>query len=146
MISTIKPDIFQNPIEVVGCFVESEGKILLLKRHPQKLDGLKFCSPGGKVETTDASLNHAIAREVFEETGLLAQPEDFKLFDTFYVQHSHTGKNYLYHKFVFKIPTMPEVRLNEGEHIEYTWIDPYNLPELPYIHDEDTCITYVYKR
>jgi 8-oxo-dGTP pyrophosphatase MutT (NUDIX family) len=140
MITTNKPEVFENPIEVVGCFVESGGKILLLKRHQDKIDGLKFCSPGGKVEKTDESLGFAIAREVSEETGIVSAPQDFMLLDTFYVMHQHTGKNYLYHKFLLRLDETPNIRLNEGEHTEFVWIDPSNLPDLPYIHDEDTCI------
>lgn len=54
----------------------SDGCVLLI----QKQDGL-WCLPGGFVERTDASILHAAARELCEETGLSLAPADLRLVD-----------------------------------------------------------------
>lgn len=148
MIYLEKPESFNNPMEVVGCFVEYDGKILLLERNPEKSEGSMFCTPGGKVDKEDASREHAVARELFEETGLKINPDDFKNFTTFYVTHDHTGKHYLYHKYRLILDELPEVTLSPSEHINFTWVTPEEALALPLIFDEDNCIKheYVYKK
>lgn len=143
MISLTLPEKFENPMEVVGCFVEYDGKILLLERHPDKLDGLFFGAPGGKLDAGE-SKEGAIAREVFEETGIQALPEAYKDMVTFYVTHDHTKKNYIYHNFRIILDTLPEVRLSTSEHISYVWVAPHEAHKLKLIFDEDNCIAHFY--
>src|ERR1700750_483893 len=114
MISLNKPSQFDNPIEVVGCFVESEGKILLLHRQSHRPEGNTWCSVGGKVEPTDKSLMSAIKREVWEETGIDAREDDFQFLTTFYVTYSD-GKNFIYHKYRLQVSN-PNVTLAPDEH------------------------------
>ena len=61
----------------VTYFIQNEnGLILAVSRKDNHND---FGLPGGKVEPEDKSLEDAIAREVFEETGLTIWPFNLKL-------------------------------------------------------------------
>lgn len=54
------------------CYIERDGKYLMLYRNKKKNDMNegKYLGIGGHVEETDASLDDAIKREVKEETNL----------------------------------------------------------------------------
>ena len=69
MISKHKLDNFNPKFLVVGCFIEHDGKILLVKRHKAKESGDKWSCPSGKVDSGETEIE-AIIREVFEETGI----------------------------------------------------------------------------
>lgn len=144
MIYLEKPELFENPLEVVGCFVEHNGKILLLERHPNKPEALTYGAPGGKVDITDPSREHSMSRELFEETGIQVSPDNFKEKVLFYVTHDDTKRNYLYHNYRVVLDTLPEVRLNPGEHTQYVWVAPNEAMSLPLIFDEDNCIQHFY--
>ncbi|EAQ85472.1 hypothetical protein CHGG_09486 [Chaetomium globosum CBS 148.51] len=47
------------------------NRVLLIQRSPRDGFGFKWECPGGRVDTTDASILHALCREVREETGLV---------------------------------------------------------------------------
>ena len=70
MIYKTKPDNFSPRFEIVSCFVESDGKILLLHRQYHKPQGNTWGVPAGKVDK-DEDIFQAIAREIAEEAGLL---------------------------------------------------------------------------
>lgn len=63
MLYTEKPEPFNNPTEIVGCFVECQGKILMLHRQDHKEHGDHYGPPGGKVDVTDKDLWYAMERE-----------------------------------------------------------------------------------
>jgi ADP-ribose pyrophosphatase YjhB (NUDIX family) len=57
-----------RPIVGVGAVVVQDGRVLLVKRRSEPLAG-QWSLPGGAVEVGE-TLAAALAREVFEETGL----------------------------------------------------------------------------
>jgi ADP-ribose pyrophosphatase YjhB (NUDIX family) len=57
----------------VGALIIEDGRILLIERGREPLKG-QWSLPGGAVETGER-LEDAVAREVWEETGLRVQPE-----------------------------------------------------------------------
>lgn len=61
------------PLLGVGGIVFAEGQILLVERGKPPLEGF-WSLPGGLVEAGER-LEDAVAREVFEETGLHVHPE-----------------------------------------------------------------------
>ena len=62
----------ERPIIGVGALILNRGRILLVKRGNKPLKGY-WSLPGGVVEAGE-TLDHAIRREVLEETGLQVEP------------------------------------------------------------------------
>jgi len=50
MIYTNKPQGFIENIQVVACYLEHDGKILLLQRQPNKTHGGRWGLPAGKID------------------------------------------------------------------------------------------------
>ena len=60
---------------------DGHGKLLLTKRAPEKSFAGTWENSGGAVRAGETSLE-AVARELYEETGILAPQEDFELIDS----------------------------------------------------------------
>jgi len=60
---------------------DGKGKILLTQRAPEKSFPGTWENSGGAAKAGENS-RQAIARELFEETGIRANPEDFELLDS----------------------------------------------------------------
>ncbi|MBA2939063.1 8-oxo-dGTP diphosphatase [Paenibacillus sp. CGMCC 1.16610] len=109
------------------CLVQYEDKILLINR-PDKLGFPGYLGPGGKVDLPE-SLTEGAVRELREETGLLAKPEDliFKGIDEYVVpknNYRYMVFNYLVTKFEGELLTNPP----EGE---LRWVDISDATNLP---------------
>ena len=61
--------------------ITPDGKILLTQRHPDKTYGLKWECTGGSVLAGESSLE-GVLRELEEEVGIKAKPEEVMLMDT----------------------------------------------------------------
>ena len=60
---------------------DGHGKILMTRRAPSKSYAGTWENSGGAAKAGETSLQ-AIVRELFEETGIQAQPEEFKLLES----------------------------------------------------------------
>ena len=60
---------------------DGKGKLLLTRRAPEKSFPGTWENSGGAAKAGENS-RQAIARELFEETGIRAKPEDFELLDS----------------------------------------------------------------
>src|SRR3989344_7581127 len=83
MFFTQKPENFQKEMDVVGCYVNYNGKLLFLLRHPSKIEGDTWCVPGGKVDKGETLVSAAV-RELQEESGIVAQENLLTHFQTVY--------------------------------------------------------------
>ncbi len=63
-----------RPTVGVGAVVVHEGKVLLIRRGKQPLQG-RWVVPGGTVEAGE-TLEAAVVREIEEETGLVVRPRE----------------------------------------------------------------------
>ena len=114
------PPDFSPKFEAVGCFFEYEDKVLLLKRHSQKVEGNKWGIPGGKIDDGE-SPKTAIIRESFEEMG-------WDISNTHNLEH--IGKHYIYlpttslifHMFRLRLLTQPSIKLQQTEHQAAQWL------------------------
>lgn len=109
------------------CIVQNENKVLLINR-PNKLGFPGYLGPGGKVDFPE-SLTEGAVRELREETGLIANPEDliFKGIDEYLVpktNYRYMVFNYLVTKFEGKLLSNPP----EGE---LKWVDIQETSNLP---------------
>jgi 8-oxo-dGTP pyrophosphatase MutT (NUDIX family) len=123
--------------DVVSCLIEWSGRFLFLQRHPKDIFGTLWGIPTGKRKTHE-SLNNALRREVFEETGLTIH--SFEFVHTFYVSHSNlTFEYHLYHS---GWKEKPEIRLNSNEHTQYQWYSISEALYLPLVPDMKECLLY----
>lgn len=108
-------------LRTAGCFIEYDGKILLLHRHPDKPLGGTWGLPAGKVEHGESDLE-TIVRESFEETGIQLKSDAFEFLGDFVFDFS-----YLYLEFPTfraKLDTAHEVIISPSEHQAYKWVKP----------------------
>ncbi|HEV7121278.1 MAG TPA: NUDIX hydrolase [Candidatus Paceibacterota bacterium] len=141
MIYKERPADFNPKFEVVSCVLQHDGKFLLLHRHDHKPQGGTWCLPGGKADA-DEDLPSAIAREMREETGYDAGPEEFTASHSLLV--SHDGYDFIYTVFSHVLPEPLEVRLEESAHKGYRWVTLEQALELPLMPDEDESIRTFY--
>jgi len=134
------PENFNPQFEVASCFIEQDGKILLLHRHDGKIGGNKWGSPAGKVEAGESPLQ-AIAREAKEETGLTLALERFQYFKKVFVRYPEF--DFVFHIFSAKLEFSSEIKLNK-EHKDFIWATPASALRLDLILDEDACIKIFY--
>lgn len=136
------PD-FNPKIFVAACFLEHDGKILLLKRNIDKNYGDKWSSPGGKIDKGETE-SEAAVREIFEETGIKMDPAHIRLVERSFVRFK--DMDFMYTFYIYRIDSLhrPDVKLNPGEHSAYLWVSPKDALELDLMQDEDYCIKKAY--
>jgi 8-oxo-dGTP pyrophosphatase MutT (NUDIX family) len=134
MISKNTPKNWEPKHIVASSFVIHNGKLLFLKRHPDKIEGTKWGLPTGKVEENE-DLLEGMKRELFEETGIKAGIEKFQYITTYYVDHPYYKFNY--NLYLLKLNTRPNIKLHEGEHTDYTWMSPQKALDNKLFKDTD---------
>jgi 8-oxo-dGTP pyrophosphatase MutT (NUDIX family) len=132
MISLNEYEDFKSMFSAVGCYVEHDNKILVLKRHSDKPQGETWCLPSGKIGDQENAVE-ATLRELFEETGIAATPgqlvygvKAFVRYDTY---------DFIFHTFSLPLEFLPEIKLDPSEHSEYLWETKENILKLPLIPD-----------
>ena len=141
MIYFTKPNNFKPTCEVVSCYIDCGGRILLLRRQPHKPEGGTWGVPAGKVNSGENYLQ-AICREVNEETGV--HIEQSQLVDKGVCYVRYPTYDFIIHIFSSAVAHQLQVILNPHEHSEYQWATPTEALSLPLIQDEDACIKHVY--
>ncbi len=123
------PRNFQPTKQAAGCFVESEGQFLYLKRAPSRISPNTWCLPAGSIEPGEDPRT-AVIREVFEETGLFIDTADLKLIGPLYIQRPDL--DYIFHIFYKPFLHRPKPQLNH-EHTEFQWVSVPHVSSLPLI-------------
>lgn len=137
------PGDFHAKIEVVGCFLEYENKILLLHRQEDTSQGNLWGIPGGKLEKFETPFNAAI-RETYEETGFDISTQ--RIIDLGCVYIKYPDFDYIYHMVKCKPTAPPEsVKIAFREHKGFTWVTPQDALRMDLMLDEDACIKLIYK-
>jgi 8-oxo-dGTP pyrophosphatase MutT (NUDIX family) len=142
MIHKNKPDDFHPKFEVVSCYIENNGKILLLHRQDHKPEGNTWGLPAGKIDAGENEFT-AMLREIAEETGIKAKAEELEYLDKVYVKYP--DYHFIYHMFRLALSKCPEVKINNQEHKEYKWLKVEDALRLELIRDLDECIKISYK-
>jgi len=110
---------------VVTCFLESKGKILLLRRSQQvgSYQG-KWAGVSGYVESPP---EEQALIEINEEVSLVS--DDIQLLKTgepVVIDDEELGTRWVVHPFLFHV-TNPEKMKIDWEHREYKWINPVDI-------------------
>ncbi|MEJ7623781.1 MAG: NUDIX domain-containing protein [Pyrinomonadaceae bacterium] len=136
----VQPDI--SPLFAsVGCFCIFNGKLLLLKRVKGKSYPGYWGVPSGKIAEGE-SPTKAVIRELFEETGILLSHDNLIEIKTFHVVND--DMNFLYTLFVTDLRLLPNIKLNDLEHVSYEWFTPEAALRLELVPDVDGCINEVF--
>lgn len=107
-------------MRIVGCFLEYEGKFVILFRRSHKPDGDTWGLPGGKVEVGETD-GIAILRELKEETGYKAAPSELEhLGDFSFISSSNQPSIYVTYR--VKLMTMHDISLEETAHSDFKWV------------------------
>ncbi len=136
-----EPADFKSEMDVVGCFMQHDGKFVLLLRQDHKVSGNTWGVPAGKVDASETP-RQAMAREIFEETGLAISESSLVPFGSMFERE--IGHDFVYHQFSTQLIEKPEVKVRTEEHKDFKWVTPQEALKMNLIHDEDTCIELFY--
>lgn len=95
---------------------DGRGKVLLTKRAPEKSFPGTWENSGGAVKAGETS-REAIARELYEETGIRAGQEEFELIDT-----CLDGDAFFDYYCVKRSVPIEEIVLLPGETVDAKWV------------------------
>jgi len=141
MIYKKRPQSFNSKFEVVSCFVEHNGEILLLYRQDHKSEGNTWGVPAGKVNEGEEILE-AMVRELQEETGFQLPSSQLSYFDKVYVKYPNY--DFIYHIYQINLDQRQKVAINHNEHKDFKWISPENALSTTLVRDLDACINLFY--
>ncbi len=141
MIYQEKPKDFNPVFSIVSCYVEHNGRILLLHRQSQKPEGNRWGLPAGKIDEGESELE-AMIREIKEETGQEFSPEALEYLDKVYVKYPEY--HFLYHMFRVKLEEELPVSLSPKEHQDFQWLEPELALQLDLVRDLDECLKLSY--
>jgi 8-oxo-dGTP pyrophosphatase MutT (NUDIX family) len=107
-------------MRAVGCFLEYEGKFVILLRGAHKPEGNTWGLPTGKVEKGESD-DAAMLRELFEETGYRAKPRDLQLLGEF-IFKTAAGDDFEYVAYRVLLPGPHDVKLEDDSHTAHLWV------------------------
>ncbi len=142
MIFKTEPADFKKEIDVVGCFVNSGGKFILLHRQPNKVSGGEWGFPAGKIDKGE-TMSRAMQREIFEETGLQISEDNLKFLGSIFVRNE--GHDFGFHMFSTTLPSQMEVVVNPSEHKASAWVSAAEALKMDFIYGLDDCIELFYQ-
>lgn len=120
-----------GPRAVVTSFLESDGKILLLRRSDRvRTYPGRWAGVSGSIEP-DRTPEQQARVEIREETGLT--DSDVRLVaigEPLAIDDATTGYQWIVHPFRFVVLHPDRIRL-DWEHVELRWIDPADLASYP---------------
>ena len=119
MIYKDRPLDFNKRFDIVGCFLQYNGKFVLLRRQAHKVNGDKWGLPAGKKEDGE-SIDQAVLREIKEETGLELLPSSVSYFSSLYVRDGSFDIEW--HMFFANFQVEPKITINPNEHCEFRWV------------------------
>ncbi len=142
MVFTDIPDNFISKFTLVSCYMEYDGKILMLHRLDHKSEGNSWGLPAGKMDIGESE-SEAVIREIWEETGHKIVPEKLEYLQKVYAKYP--DYSFEFHMFCTKLDRLPEIVISQSEHKDYCWIEPERATDLSLMNGMAKCIDMVYK-
>jgi len=131
-------------LRTVGCFLEYDGRFVILLRHPEKSQGGTWGLPAGKVNPGETD-EDAILREVYEETGYSSSPKQLEFLGNYIF--SFPELELTFPTFRIRLRGPIKIKHNSYEHKTFKWVTPkecYSIPNLIHgLHDLLIRIGYV---
>ena len=109
---------------------DGEGKVLMTRRAPEKSFAGTWENSGGAAQAGEDSIQ-AITRELREETGIVASPEEFQLLASDRDRFCH------YDFYTLRRSTDTQVVLQAGETDDYKWVTMPQIHEM--IENKEIC-------
>ena len=119
--------------------INKEGKILVTKRHPDKNYGNYWEISGGSVLAGEEPINGAV-RELFEETGLKAAPDELLYMGQIIREYSGCIHNFYLYEGDF---SEKDITLQEGETVDFKLVYPREIERMAYA---DEFLDFLYFR
>ena len=129
-ISLTLPSNFTPDLNIAGCYISQDDKILLLQVSNQKDESGRWGVPAGKIDKNELP-EEAALRELYEETKIIAEPNQVEHFSTLYITKPHIS--YIYSMFSMLIPNNTSVVIS-SEHQAYRWVNFSEAFELPLMY------------
>jgi len=108
-------------VRTVGCFLEYNGKFLILHRMPHESQGDRWGLPAGKVDEGESEID-TMLREIEEETGYKPKKDELEFIKT--IVWNFPEKTVEFITFRIKLNNKINVKLNPNEHQAYKWVTP----------------------
>lgn len=141
MIYLQPPENFQPKFYVVACFIEHDGKFLMLLRNPEKTEGNKWGAPAGKRDVGETEVE-ALVREVWEETGITLSHEQVNRSTPTYDRYP--DYDFVFHLFHVLLDEKPQVTIDPQEHQDFCWVSPEEAYQRTLVKDFDQHINVYY--
>ena len=106
--------------DVVTCFMNSFGKVLVLQRgRKDKQFGL-WGIPGGKLDEGETP-RESLSREIFEETDVATSQDSFVFLNKALLENSFDG-TYVLYLYYLDLLNRPSISINKDEHLSCQWV------------------------
>ncbi len=117
-------------MRVAGCFLEYDGKFVILHRHSHKSEGDTWGLPADKVEPGEDDKT-ALLREVFEETGYKGDKSKLQHLGDY--EFGKQDKKYIFATYRIVLQSPHDITLESSAHSAYRWVtakECYAYPNL----------------
>lgn len=135
-----KPKNFKTDFKVVTCYLEHEGKFLIVKRSKDEVYPSQWCAPGGKMEPGE-NKRQALVREIKEETGINLDKHKLEFIKTVFVRYPEF--DYVFSMFRINLEKKPDIHIDD-EQQDYAWVTPQEALSYDLVPDEAECIKLTY--
>ena len=140
---------YKNPFSVLVIIHNEAGEILLLERT-QNLRGF-WQSVTGSLEENE-SPQHCAIREVFEETGFHAAPQNlkpwhqknrFRIFECYQKRYAPGVVENTEYVFSLQMPKATPIFLNPAEHVAFQWLPWQRAAKMAFSPSNRDAILYL---
>ena len=129
--------------------VRPDGKLLITKRHPQKIWGNMWECTGGSALTGEES-RYSAARELAEEVGVVVDPQELKLLNTVRIKDRFVDTYVAVRNLETKDLTLQAEEVTDAKFVDFTelvqiWEDKNLVPRERFLQYRDALRDFVEK-